>query len=54
MVRAAVLGLEIIEHFDRLTHGHVPGFHVGNPAASSCGDFENRLTGKLADAVPEN
>ncbi len=54
LVRAAVRGLTIIEHFDRLTHGHVPGFHVGNPAASSCGDFENRLVGNLADAVPED
>jgi hypothetical protein len=35
-------------------HGHLPGFHVANPAASSCGDFDNRLTGNLADAVLED
>jgi len=54
LVRAGVRAFELIEHFDRLTHGHVPGFHVANPAASSCGDFDNRLFGKLADAVPED
>lgn len=51
LVRASVRAFEVIEHFDRLTHGHLPGFHVLNPAASACGDFENRLVGNLADAV---
>jgi hypothetical protein len=54
LVRAGVQGFQLIEHFDRLTHGHVPGFHVANPAASSCGDFDNRLTGNLADATLDN
>jgi len=54
LVRAGVRAFQLIEHFDRLTHGHVPGFHVANPAASSCGDFDNRLTGNLADAVSED
>jgi hypothetical protein len=54
LVRAGVRGFQLIEHFDRLTHGHLPGFHVSNPAASSCGDFENRLTGKLADATADD
>jgi hypothetical protein len=27
------------------------GLHIGNPAASTCGDWEGRLTGNLADAV---
>ena len=51
LVRVSVSGFQLIEHFDRLTHGHVPGFHVANPAASSCGDFDNRLTGNLSNAV---
>lgn len=51
LVRASVRAFQIIEHFDRITHGHVPGFHVANPMASSCGDFDNRLTGNLADAA---
>jgi len=54
LVRAGVRAFELIEHFDRLTHGHLPGFHVVNPLASSCGDFDNRLAGNLADAVPED
>lgn len=54
LVRASVRGFQLIEHFDRLTHGHLPGRHVGNPVASSCGDFEGRLTGNLADAVAED
>ena len=54
LVRASVSGFQLIEHFDRLTHGHVPGFHVANPAASSCGDFDNRLTGNLTDATLDN
>jgi hypothetical protein len=54
LVRASVRGFQLIEHFDRLTHGHLPGFHVANPAASSCGDFDNRLTGNLADATLDN
>ncbi len=54
LVRAGVKGFQLIEHFDRLTHAHLPGFHVANPAASSCGDFDNRLTGNLADATPDN
>ncbi len=53
LLRAGVRGFQLIEHFDRLTHGHVPGFHVANPMASSCGDFDNRLTGNLADAVAD-
>jgi hypothetical protein len=51
LVRATVSGFEVAEHFDGLTHGHRPGLHIGNPAASSCGDWEGRLTGNLADAV---
>jgi hypothetical protein len=54
LVRAGVSGFQLIEHFDHLTHGHVPGFHVANPAASSCGDFDNRLTGNLADATADD
>ncbi len=54
LLRAGVGGFQIIEHFDRLTHGHLPGFHVANPMASSCGDFDNRLTGNLADAVADD
>jgi hypothetical protein len=54
LVRVGVSGFQLIEHFDHLTHGHVPGFHVANPAASSCGDFDNRLTGNLADATADD
>ncbi len=54
LVRAGVKAFELIEHFDRVTHGHVPGFHVINPMALSCGDFDNRLFGKLADAVADD
>lgn len=53
LVRGTVVRITLIEHFDGVTHGHLPGLHVGSPAAS-CGDWEGRLTGKLADAVPED
>ena len=51
LVRGTVTGFEIAEHFDGLTHGHRPGLHIGNPAASTCGDWEGRLTGSLANAM---
>ena len=51
LVRGTVTGFEIAEHFDGLTHGHRPGLHIGNPAASTCGDWEGRLTGNLANAM---
>ncbi len=54
LVRAGVRAFYLIEHFDRLTHGHLLGRHVVNPLSSSCGDFDSRLSGKLADAVPED
>lgn len=51
LVRANVKAIVVVEHFDGLTHGHRPGLHVGNPAFAACGDFDNRLSGNLADAV---
>ena len=54
LLRTGVSGLGIVEHFDGLTHGHVPGFNTGNPMASSCGDNGDRLMGNLANAVLEN
>jgi hypothetical protein len=54
LVRGTVRGFQVLEHFDRLTHGHVKGFAVDNPAASSCGDFDKRLVGNLANATPDD
>jgi len=51
-VRASVAGVDVVDHFDGLTHGHVPGMNVANPAFASCGDFAGRLSGSLEDAVP--
>lgn len=51
LVRANVAAIVIVEHFDGLTHGHVPGNGVvGNP----CGDHAGRLRGLLSAAVPED
>ena len=52
LVRASVVAIDVVDHFDGLTHGHVPGLNVANPAFTSCGDFAGRLSGNLADAVP--
>jgi len=52
LVRASVAGVDVVDHFDGLTHGHVPGMNVANPAFASCGDFAGRLSGSLEDAVP--
>jgi hypothetical protein len=52
LVRASVAGVDVVDHFDGLTHGHVPGLNVANPRFASCGDFAGRLSGSLEDAVP--
>lgn len=49
LVRGTVVRLVIAEHFEGVTHGHTPGI---NFPASPCGDWAERLTGALADAVP--
>ncbi|HJZ67966.1 MAG TPA: hypothetical protein VKF81_07590 [Blastocatellia bacterium] len=48
LVRGTVKALTIAEHFDGLTHGHLPGANF--PASGSCGDWAARLTGALANA----
>ncbi|MCI0485327.1 MAG: hypothetical protein L0229_01875 [Blastocatellia bacterium] len=49
LVRATVRSIVVVEHFDGLTHGHIPAVSIG---ASSCGDFVGRLSGLLANATP--
>jgi len=50
LVRGTVKALTIAEHFDGLTHGHLPGANF--PSTGSCGDWAARLTGALANATP--
>lgn len=50
LVRGTVAGITFAEHLDGLTHGHVPGVLVGNPAAG-CGDWVPRLSAPLANAA---
>lgn len=49
LVRANVKAVVVVDHFDGLTHGHLPGINV---SGSGCGDFAGRLRGMLADATP--
>jgi hypothetical protein len=51
LVRGKVSAFTVAEHFDGVTHGHVPGRHIGDPAALGCGEWEGRLGGNLADAT---
>ena len=51
LVRGKVSGFTVAEHFDGVTHGHVPGRHIGDPAALGCGEWEGRLAGNLADVT---
>jgi hypothetical protein len=50
LVRGKVSAFTLAEHFDGMTHGHVPGRHIGDPTALGCGDWEGRLQGNLANA----
>jgi len=50
LVRGSIKALTIAEHFDGLTHGHLPGANF--PSTGSCGDWAARLTGALANATP--
>jgi hypothetical protein len=50
LVRGTVKALTIAEHFDGLTHGHLPGANF--PSSGSCGDWAARLTGAVASATP--
>jgi hypothetical protein len=50
LLRGTVVGFVVAQHFDGLTHGHRPGLNIGNPAATTCGDWADRLSGALADA----
>jgi len=51
LVRGNVIRLTLAEHFDGLTHGHLPGLNV---PGSMCGDWAARLTGPLSAAVSAN
>ena len=50
LVRGTVRALTVAEHFDGLTHGHLPGANF--PGSGSCGDWAARLTGALGNATP--
>jgi len=49
LVRGTVKAFTIAEHFDGLTHGHLPGANF--PSSGSCGDWAARLTGALTSAT---
>jgi hypothetical protein len=49
LVRGSIKALTIAEHFDGLTHGHLPGANF--PSTGTCGDWAARLTGALANAT---
>src|SRR5215469_4282832 len=55
LVRGQVLLLLLVEHFDGLTHGHIPGEPFGSattiPPGTACGDWATRLVGPLSNAV---
>ena len=50
LIRGSIKALTIAEHFDGLTHGHLPGDIF--PGSGTCADFAARLTGALANATP--
>ena len=55
LVRGQILMFMLVEHFDRLTHGHVAGVPFGSattaPPGNACGDWAPRLIGLLSDAT---
>lgn len=51
LVRGAVQGIQVHEHFDGVTHGHLRG--VGFTEGAACRDQDPRLRGALADATPK-